>query len=493
MVMLQFCTWALFLLLRMGVVGIIAGITIACGETPSSNTTNDVSIQTLAFPGAEGFGRFASGGRGGRTIDVTNLNNSGPGSLRQCAEVETGARICRFAVSGTIALVPVAGIASDIMITNDRVTIDGSTAPEGGIALKDGGLTIKANHVIVRHMRVRPGLKNYLKNNVNANGISIQGNEGVPISNVIVDHCSVSWTGDDLLKTTLGVDNVTIQWSIASEGLIGCPGSCGGKGFLMGYGARSVSFHHNLSAHNWIRWPEVTGGGNSPGFTGRLDFVNNVQYNGNGTDTIIDPHHGPIFINFDGNYWKDGLDALPLNIRKPVIRAVGGLTYSSQAGLFVTNNYGRYWTTDPNDREALSYGVASPDRNIIWGDNGGLEVAATRYDYPLVTTTDPVQAFNDVLAGAGAFPRDSVDTRVINDVRNGTGHWNKDPADMGGWPVLTAGTPPADTDHDGMPDTWELSYGLNPSNSSDGPQDADSDGYTNFEEYLNNSNPLLKL
>ena len=429
---------ALFLLLRISVVGIIAGVTIACGEASSSNTTSDVGVQTLAFPGAEGFGRFAQGGRGGRVIEVTNLSNSGTGSLRQCAEVETGARECRITVSGTISLSPIVGNASDIMVTHDFLTIDGSTAPAGGIALKDGGLTIEANHVIVRHLRVRPGLKSWTERGVNANGIGIQSNEGVPVSNIIVDHCSISWTSDDSVYAIFGVDNVTVQWSIISEGIVGCPGSCGGKGFLMGYGARSVSFHHNLSAHNWIRWPEATGGGDAPGYTGQLDFVNNVQYNGNGTDTIVDPYHGPIYVNFVGNYWEDGLDTLAANKQYPVIRALGGLTYSSQAELFVQANYGRYWTADPNDGQTLAYGLANPDRNIIWGDNGGLAIAETRYPYPLVTTTDSIQAFSDVLAGAGAFPRDSVDTRVVNDIRNGTGHWIADPSAVGGWPDLTS-------------------------------------------------------
>jgi hypothetical protein len=436
----------------------------------------------IAFPGAEGFGRCTQGGRGGRVIEVTNLNDSGSGSLRQCAEVESGPRTCVFRVSGTIALG-----AYDIVVRNPFLTIAGQTAPGAGIALKDGGLSVKASDVIVRHLRVRPGPASFVQRQVNANGISIQSNEGVNIQNVIIDHCSVSWGTDDLIYVIFGTDNVTIQWSIMSEGLVDCGPECLGKAFLMAYGARSVSFHHNLSVHNYIRWPEVSGGGSSPGFTGRLDFVNNVQYNGNGSDTVVDPYHGPIYANFVGNYWQDGPSSLAMNKRYPVIRALGDLTYSGQAGLYVAGNYGRYWT--PNGGGTISYGLASPNTNIIWGDNGGLAIPPTRYAYPLVTTTDASTARTQVLAQAGATlpARDAVDQRVINDITRGTGGWITHPADVGGWPLLASGTPPVDSDHDGMPDAWETSHGLNPGNAADGPQDADGDGFTNLEEYLNQS------
>jgi len=406
-------------------------------------------------------------------IEVTNLNNSGPGSLRQCAEVESGPRTCVFRVAGTIGLDTI-----DIVVRNPFLTIAGQTAPGGGIALKDGGLSIKANEVIVRYLRVRPGPAAYTQHRRNANGIAIQSNEGVVIQNVIIDHCSVSWGTDDLIYVIFGTDNVTVQWSILSEGLVNCGPECGGKAFLMGYGARSVSFHHNLSAHNWIRWPEVTGGGNNPGFTGKLDFVNNVQYNGNGTDTIVDPYHGPIYVNFVGNYWEDGLDVLPQNTGKPAIRALGGLPYSSSAGLYVKGNIGRGRPAD-----------GLPDTNIIWSDNGGLTIQPTPYPYPSLTTTDAFTARVQVLAQAGAIlpVRDSVDQRIINNVTNKTGHWITSPVDVGGWPNLASGTPPDDTDHDGMPDAWELTHNLNPTNAADGPQDANGDGFTNLEEFLNRS------
>jgi hypothetical protein len=432
--------------------------------------------QQIAFPGAEGFGRCTQGGRGGRVIEVTTLNDEGSGSLRQCAQEESGPRTCVFRVSGTISLG-----TYDIVITNPYVTIDGSTAPGGGIALKDGGISVKANHVILRYLRVRPGPASFFQRKVNANGISIQSNESEVIHDVIVDHCSVSWGTDDLIYVIYGSDNVTIQWSIFSEGLYDCGPECGGKGFLMGYGARNVSFHHNLSAHNWIRWPEVTGGGSSPGFTGKLDFVNNVQYNGNGTDTIIDPYHGPIHSNFVGNFWKDGPDTLARNTGYSAIRAMSGLTYSSSASLHVSGNIGR-------GRANNSF----PETAIVWQDNGPFKIEPARLPYPQLTTTDAFTARDKVLAGAGAMlpTRDRVDTRVTSEVANGTGRWINDPSEVGGWPTLASTTPPVDRDRDGMPDDWETAHNLNPTDSSDGAEDADGDGYSNFEEYLHNLQSL---
>lgn len=440
--------------------------------TPTSTTSAGTSPcpngQQIAFPGAEGFGRCAQGGRGGRVIKVTNLNDSGPGSLRHCAQDEIGPRICVFTVSGTIKL-----NTYDITVTNDYLTIDGATAPGGGIALKDGGLMIKANHVIVRNLRVRPGLAALLQRGVNVNGIGVLSNEGVPVHDVIVDHCSVGWGSDDLLYAIFGSNNVTFQWIIMSEALE-CS-QCGGKGLLIDR-AGHVTVHHSLYAHTYIRWPEIS--------KGELDFVNNVAYNSNGIATQIFPIYGEIHTNFVGNYFKDGPNAYPQNLGYTDIRTMGGQTYSAASGIFVQNNLGRYYGAN-----GTQYGVASPDSAIIWGDNGGIPIQSQRYPFPQVTTTDAMTAYNHVLDRAGAFPRDNVDTRVINDVRSGSGRWIVDPSEVGGWPTLVSDTPPADSDQDGMPNSWELSHGLNPNNPSDGPLDSNGDGFTNVEEYLNSLTP----
>jgi pectate lyase len=446
-------------LARAGADGTMTGPTLRV----SSGTGPCPNGKQVAFPGAEGFGRCAQGGRGGRVIEVTNLNESGPGSLRECAQVEQGPRTCVFTVSGTIGL-----DTSDIEVTNPYLTIAGQTAPGGGIALRDAGLAIKADHVVVQHLRVRPGLAQLKSTGQNVNGIMIQSNEGLEVHDIIVDHCSVSWGSDDLIYVVYGSDNVTIQWSIISEALE-CTG-CGGKGLLLD--AKSVTVHHSLYAHIYIRWPQIS--------KGSLDFVNNVKYNGNGTDVQIGPFYGPIYVNMVGNYFKDGPSANPRNLEYAEFRTMGQLAYSALSGIYVENNIGRYW----DGRGGILYGTASPDKAIIWGDNGGIPVRAQRYPHPQVTTSSPQQAYHNVLNQVGALPRDSADARVIADVRNGTGRWPEDPLEVGGWPRLASGTPPVDTDHDGMPDEWELSHGLNPKKASDGQADTDGDGFSNFEEYL---------
>lgn len=386
--------------------------------TPSSSAGPCPNGQEIAFPGAEGFGRCAQGGRGGRVIEVTNLNNEGPGSLRECAEEMSGPRTCVFKVSGTIALSPVYGNWSDIVIKHDYITIDGSTAPGGGIALKDGGLAIQASHVIVRHLRVRPGSKSWDQRGVNANGIMIMAKPegGGPNHNIIVDHCTTSWGTDDMIFVIQGTDLVTVQWTMMYEALE-CA-TCGGKGLLVGYGAKRLSFHHNYYGHTYLRWPEI--------MQGDLDFVNNVAYDHNGTPTIVDPYHGAVRANFVGNYFKDGPNAMPQNTNYNEIRTIGGLPYSHSSSVYVQGNIGRYRTKN-----------SQPENAILWQDNGGVQVSGSRFDFPPVHTTDAFQAVEEVLTHAGAFPRDSADTRVVQQYRNGTGIWPPSPAAVGGWPLLT--------------------------------------------------------
>ncbi len=367
-----------------------------------------------AFEGAEGFGRCAQGGRGGRVIDVTNLNNNGPGSLRQCAEVETGPRICRTTVPGIISLG-----TYDILVRNDYLTIDGSTAP---VTLKDGGITVRASHVIIRHLRVRPGPASLVQRGVSANGIFLLSREnGSGTTDIIVDHCSISWGTDDLFAVMYGTDRVTIQDSILSEALHGCV-NCGSRGLLLAFKAKQVSVIRTLNAHNFIRFPEAS--------SGDIDFVNNVDYNGNGNSAQINPVYGPVRINFVGNYWKDGPSAILRNLGYKVIRTIGGLAFSSQSGIYVLDNVGRSRPTG-----------TSPETDIIWGDNGGIPVQASRYPYPQVTTTSALQAYENVLSRSGAQPRDTVDARVVADVRNGTGTLIASPSQVGGWPGLPGGTP----------------------------------------------------
>jgi pectate lyase len=391
----------------------------------------------LAFEGAEGYGRCSQGGRGGVTIDVTNLNNSGQGSLRQCAQETAGPRTCRIMVAGTASLG-----GYNIIVRNPYLTIDGSRYP---FAIKDGGIAVRASHTIIRHLRIRPGPMSWLTRGAHANGISYLSVEtGGQTSNHIADHVSVSWCTDDSIFVYFGTYNVTIQDSIMSEGLkaaADCP-SCEGKGILMGSnganGNEKVSVLRTLYAHNFIRFPQINGG--------TADFVNNVIYNGNATEPQILPVYGIVRINFVGNYFKDGPDVVPNNLGRAAIRTIGMQNFSAVSSIFVNDNWGRHYASGGG----TTYGIAEPDRNIIWGDNGGIPVLSSRVpDPPLMTTVPVLQAYSLVLNSSGAQPRDSVDARVMADVRNGTGHRISNPLSVGGWPNLTGGV--GDTTAPGPP------------------------------------------
>lgn len=418
------------------------GLTLAGSQGDSqAQTTNGSACPSgqIAFSGAEGYGRCTVGGNNGRVIEVTNLNDSGAGSLRQCAQVETGPRQCVFKVAGTIQLTSY----NDVQIVNPNVTIDGSTAPGGGVALKYGGLDIRADQVIVRHLRVRPGPERYFtQGGLPVNGVTIRSTPaGRGISNVILDHLSMSWTTDDIVNIMFGSDHVTIQDSIFSEGLEYCGNGCIGKGLLISYGAQHVSILRNLSAHNPHRWPEYGGGGSARGY---LQFTNNVLYNGHGTDTLVAPTSGPVSVNFVGNVWKYGANAHHLWSQYAAIRTVN-FTYSPQSLIYVHDNLGHYWKPNVSPIQ-VTYGVANPDDRIINSDGAGVPQSPTvlndeKGPMPSVTPLSASQTMDYVLSNVGALPRDTADARVIADVRNGTGRWLAKPEDVGGWPVLSGSGP----------------------------------------------------
>ena len=399
------------------------GTAFGAGSCPNSGP--------LAFAGAEGFGRCTSGGRGGPVIPVSTLEDSGPGSFRQCVEATSGPRQCRLTVSGTASLL------DDVTIRHPFVTIE----PDPGVqfAIKNGGLVVRASETIIRHLRIRPGAYLWVNKGRNANGITYMSTEtGGGTANHLCDHCSVSWGTDDLIAVIFGVDNVTIQDSILSEGLTSGPGcnNCGSRGLLIGNNAKRVSVIRTLNAHNFIRFPNAS--------SGDIDFINNVDYNGNGSSAQIAPVHGPVRINMVGNYWKDGPSTVPANQGYGQIRTIGMMTYSPQSGIYVRDNYGRYYPVGSSSASLL--GVASPDDRIIWGDNGGVPKQAMAYPYPGVTSLlTSLQAYDAVLAHSGAQPRDAVDARVVADVRNGTGRIISDPLTVGGWPTLTGGSTPPPT------------------------------------------------
>jgi pectate lyase len=424
----------------------------------------------LAFPSAEGFGAFSVGGRGGKVLFVTNLNDSGPGSLRQAVQSD-GPRTVIFRVSGTIAL------KSNLHINKPYITIAGQTAPGDGICLKDHTLAISADHVIVRYLRCRLG------DNMKSASDAISISSG---KNIIVDHCSASWSVDETLSASTGgqLGNVTVQWCIISESLndsIHSKGSHGYGSLIRGGWGNGYTFHHNLYAHHHDRLPRPGNYNNKnkdpDGFI--FDFRNNVIYNwaGHVAGYNSDGSNGANSItkmNFVGNYYKSGANS------------TGTLAFAERtktAKAFFSGNCmnGSY----PDDPWSLvTFGKFSPADLKAYKQSNPIPVAP-------VKTDDAITAYHRVLSDCGAnLPkRDTVDIRIINSVKNKTGRIINDEEDVGGWPDLKSTEPPLDSDKDGMPDDWEKQYGFDPNNPVDRNNDHDKDGYTNLEEYLNSTKP----
>jgi len=453
------------------------------------------AAELRAFPGAEGFGAKAAGGRGGRVIEVTNLNDSGAGSLRACV-IATGPRTCVFRTGGTII------VNTPLDIRNPFITIAGQTAPGGGITLRNStsmssvSLSVRTNDVIIRHIRLRPGAAPVLNSGVDGMRIT----EGA--TKVIVDHSSFSWATDENLAVS-GVRDITVQRSIVSEGLSMSTHDKGehSKGINISNKVTTLpignlSFHHNLLAHNNDRNPE----GDAYDTT---DWVNNIIYNyGQHASRFANRENADSPVNFVGNFYKKGVDS-PNDVYEVEAGETGAATAPS---FFVLGNIGPHRTSDA---QAENLVVDPADRGLV---------TSIRHPALTVTTTSATQALEDVLANAGASrPRlDAVDKRIIEEVRRGEGkiidctsptstpgcntkvaltsndytkYGINDPIDSDGWPILAAGTPPTDTDHDGMPNEWEQQYGFSLSSATDGAADADLDGYTNLEEFLNGTDP----
>lgn len=419
-----------------------------------------------AFPGAEGFGAQSIGGRGGVVLFVTNLSDSGPGSLRSAVEAE-GPRTVIFRISGTIAL------KKTLIIRNSHITIAGQTAPGDGICLKDYGLSIAADHVIVRYIRCRPG------DNIGGEPDAMSISSGYDI---IVDHCSASWAVDETLSasSSRGLGNVTVQWCIISESLNESTHHKGAHGYgalIRGGWGNGYTYHHNLFAHHKARLPRPDNyndrSKDPDGFV--FDFRNNVVYNWGGSSAgyNADGSNGTNSItkmNFIGNYYKRGVNSNG-------DLAFSESTRSAKAWFDGNCMNGRY----PDDSWSLvTFKEFSPNDIQSYIQSEPIPVEP-------VVTDDAVTAYERALAEAGAVlpKRDDVDTRVVTEVIAGIGRIINDESDVGGWPELKSAEPPKDSDRDGMPDEWEKQNGLDPKDPSDRNGDTDMDGYTNLEEYLN--------
>lgn len=459
-----------------------------------------------AFPGAEGGGAFSFGGRGGKVITVTNLNDSGPGSFREACE-QGGARIVVFNVAGIIKL------KSPLSVRAPYITIAGQTAPGDGVCIAGESFWIDTHDVVIRHMRFRRG-----ETWVGRRDDAVGGN---PVGNIMLDHLSTSWgldenmsiyrhmwndsTGKSDLK--LGTVNITIQNSIFSEALDTWNHSFGAT-----LGGENNSFMRNLWANNTGRNPSI-------GWNGVFNFVNNVVFNW--MHRSVDGGDYTAKYNIINNYYKPGpVTSLDSRVSHRILKPESGRSMLSRK----------------------VYGMAFVDGNVIEGnekvtnDNwaGGVQVEnlADAGDYtddirsnrpfamPHLTIVDPYEAYDLVLDNSGAtLPRrDAVDERIVRVVRTGVIEYADnvnlddipkfehrrlpddsyklgiitDISQVGGYPEYN-GTPYKDTDGDGMPDWWEIKYGLNPNDPADANGDLNGDGYTNIEKFINGINPEAKI
>lgn len=425
--------------------------------------TPSVFAQSIpAFPGAYGYGADTPGGRGGDVLFVTNLNDSGPGSLRAAVEA-SGPRIVVFRVAGVIEL------ESRLTIRNPHITIAGQSAPGSGITLANHPLVIKSVHVVVRHLRVRPG------DRAGEEMDAVWVNNS---SHVVLDHLSTSWGIDETLSVTQSND-VTVQWSFITESLNDSHHSKGehGYGSLIGHEG-GITFHHNLYAHHRSRNPRPQAGTTGPGLD--LDFRNNVIYDFRDRAGYTMGRE-KMRINYVGNYVKPGPSTKSGLAGYAFMIENNSATYDAEetVRLFVTDNMVEGFPEKDDDNASM---IAFAFEN---------DLVDSPFPMPEIPTDGAETALQRVLDEAGAtLPvRDAVDARVVEQVRSGTGGIIDSQTDVGGWPEHDAGEVPEDADEDGMPDEWETAYGLNPNDPSDGPADLDGDGYTNIEEYLNATNP----
>lgn len=465
-----------------------------------------LNAQQLAFPDAEGYGRYTKGGRGGTVYEVTNLSDAGVGSFRYGVEA-SGARTIVFRVSGTIEL------TRSLNITNGNLTIAGQTAPGDGICIKSKkivvpasaltsivtlssyNLVVDADEVIIRFIRFRPG--DEIDNTVGAPLSNIKfENDGVfgrNHKNIIIDHCSMSWAIDEVASFYDNA-NFTMQWCLLGESLTASFHPKGNHGYGGIWGGWGATFHHNLIADNTSRNPRFCGARyhTATASAELVDFRNNIIFNWGGNSAYGGEGGQQNMIN---NYYKPG----------PATKKRGG----SQAYRLVSPSISTDPKVDTVSKWYLTGNVMEGNTSVTNNNykGGGFQPDnsdsilglwaryATPFKFADVNTQTALDAYNSVVEKCGAsIYRDAVDQRIINQVKTGTattgGSFGANtgiidsPIQVGGWPVLNSTTAPLDSDHDGMPDEWEISQNLNPNNASDRNTVA-QDGYTMLEKYLN--------
>lgn len=435
-----------------------------------------------AFPGAEGHGKYVTGGRGGRVIYVTNLeDNNSEGSLRYAIN-QTGARIILFKVSGTIQL------KSRLNITKDDVTIAGQTAPGDGITLRDYPVNVDADNVIIRFLRFRMG------DAAQQEGDALGGRFH---KNIIIDHCSMSWSTDECVSFYVN-ENFTLQWNIVSESLRNSVHDKGSHGYGGIWGGKNASFHHNLLAHHDSRNPRLGESANTAyALTDLVDLRNNVIYNWQGNSC----YGGEAMnVNIVNCYYKPG----PATTKKERIVAIdknkveGTPIFGIWGKFYINGNVltGSSRATEDNWTYGVYNQFHSSNGTVTPAEREAMQISE-QHNPGEITTHTAEKAYEKILEYCGAsLKKDAIDVRIIQDVSTGTatfmvgGNGSKNgiidtQGAVGGWPVLESLNAPTDSDEDGMPDDWENANNLNPFDETDAQLKSVDGVYPNIEVYIN--------
>ncbi len=425
-------------------------------KTNMAEDTVDELTAIPAFPGAQGGGKYTTGGRGGKVLKVTNLNNSGPGSLRHAIET-SGPRTIVFDVSGTIEL------QSRIRVKQGDLTIAGQTAPGDGICISGHEFRLSADNIIIRFIRFRPGDTAKQENDAIT---------GMNNKNIIIDHCSMSWSTDETVSL-YDNENFTLQWCLISESLNNSVHSKGPHGYGGIWGGKNASFLNNVLAHHSSRNPRLQGTREQQvAGMEKVEIINNLIYNW-GNKAIYGGENG--LYNIINNIFipgpaTDDIDEI-LEPYKPFGKFFlkGNVFYSN--GEFTDSGWEN--VTLPA-KQLSSVKVSKP------------------FEFPYSSFHENASlVFEPLLANVGAsLFRDTVDQRIIHEIRTEAYTYGQagiidSQKQVGGWPVLKSEQAPVDSDGDGIPDHWEQTRNLDPNDPADGSKYTLGKKYTNLEVYLN--------
>lgn len=454
---------------------------VSCAQQNKMSATS-MKETAIAFPGAEGFGKYTTGGRGGKIFIVSNLNDNGSGSFREAAEAK-GKRIVIFSVSGTIHL-------ETKLTIKGEITIAGQTAPGDGICLADQSVGLGGDNIIIRYLRFRMGDKYQKGGMVDGNG----GDDafgGTRRKNIIIDHCSMSWSTDEVFSVYAG-DSTTLQWNLISEPLnYSYHFETGDKdyehhGYGGIWGGRHLTAHHNLFAHCNNRNPRFDGTRNSP--EENVDYRNNVIYNWGGNSIYAGEGGNYNLVN---NYFKYG----PNTSKSVMYRIVSPGKWEKPV-----IPYGKFYVNE-NYVDGAKDVTKNNWLGIEMGNKGTLDdkkesIIDKPHSFEPIPEQSAIEAYEAVMKSVGAsYKRDTLDERIIMNVKNRTGgfidvqggfpHGTAYELTINAWPTLKSLPASADTDKDGMPDDWEKKNGLNPNDLTDATQNKIDKHYTNIEVYIN--------